>query len=648
MANTDDLQPQYLNMQLRIETFNNRSGGNAFFKAVTHPLAARAAPQLLGRLTQGKVAVYDVDGQADAFAELYDLRELDLAGSYVQEATSVGRSVLGRPARPATEIKDSRADIVFLVGFDTARAAAHIRHLLPSGAAIISLDALRLPDTLITNGKRYLDPINFATNFVFFREASGLSTRLVTANYWAGYGAKDVTLWLLLLDADGRPLAEWRESAPPGIGSIVIDSRAVRRRFDLREFTGQLFVQIVGAAGHDVVKYALDTFGGNAQETAFSCTHDANSWPADLYAGLPAPASGETVTLWLQNSQPCAIPAGAIGLNLMGDAEVHCLEQRLAPYATRALDVASLLPKACWPQQIEIHAGKYMVRPRYEVSSSGRRRIAHVNVERSDLRPDPALPELGDLLGKGYLLPAPILPRDRWRTLALPTPMSTAQTELPIALIAYDASGREAARHAFGRLKRRQSIAVDLDDVLAAAGLDSGYGHIELVYDFGAGGEADGWLHALFRYEDRPSGHAAETSFGAHMFNTLITYRDEPQSYVGRPPGLSTRLFLRLGEAAHDTLCHLIYPASTPWHAESHTDLILFDRTGAEIAREPIAIPCSGSRHWRYHEIFDAKIRARAGAQSYIVIRDLSCRLFGYHGVLGADGAFSLDHMFGF
>ena len=45
-------------------------------------------------------------------------------------------------------------------------------------------------------------------------------------------------------------------------------------------------------------------------------------------------------------------------------------------------------------------------------------------------------------------------------------------------------------------------------------------GHAELVYDFRDGGGADGWLHALFRYEDRQSGHAAESSFGAHIFNT--------------------------------------------------------------------------------------------------------------------------------
>ncbi len=91
---------------------------------------------------------------------------------------------------------------------------------------------------------------------------------------------------------------------------------------------------------------------------------------------------------------------------------------------------------------------------------------------------------------------------------------------------------------------------------------------------------------------DRDSGHAAETSFGAHVFNTILTYRDEPQSYTGRPPGLSTRLFLRLGEDGCDTLCHLIYPASRPWLPTSATDIILYDGEGrgsrAVAPRDPL------------------------------------------------------------
>src|SRR5579862_500766 len=451
---------------LRIETFNNSRGGNAFFKAVTHPLAARAAPQLLDRLRHGKVALYDIDGQADALAELYDFSRLDLAGVYVQDITAIGRSILGKNAQPITAIRDSGAAAVFVVAFEAERAIAHIRHLIPHGAEILSLDALRLPEALVPAGGRYLDPLNFATNFVFFREQQGLSTRLVTANYWAGYGARGVKLWLLLVDEAGKPIAEWEEALPPNIGSIVIDSRAVRERFHLPEFTGQLFLHAIGAVGHDVVKYALDIYGSNASERAFSCTHDANSWPADYYAGLPAPDAGETVTLWIQNSQPCPIPAGAIGLNLMGDDKIARLSRTIAPFATYALDVASLMPDARWPQQIEVNAGKYMVRPRYEVSAKGKRRIAHVNVERNDLKPDPKLAELGNLLGKGYILPAPILPSDRWRSIALPTPMARTQEELPIALVVYDESGKERARHNFGRLQRRQSIAVDTGELL--------------------------------------------------------------------------------------------------------------------------------------------------------------------------------------
>ena len=72
----------------------------------------------------------------------------------------------------------------------------------------------------------------------------------------------DVALWLLLFDE--RRQRRWpngartcrRASAPS-----CIDSRAVRARFELPEFTGQLFVHAIGAAGHDVVKYALDTYG---------------------------------------------------------------------------------------------------------------------------------------------------------------------------------------------------------------------------------------------------------------------------------------------------------------------------------------------------------------------------------------------------
>jgi hypothetical protein len=248
-------------------------------------------------------------------------------------------------------------------------------------------------------------------------------------------------------------------------------------------------------------------------------------------------------------------------------------------------------------------------------------------------------------MGKGYILPAPILPPERWRGTLLPTPMATDQAVLPIAASAYDPQGRRIAHLSLGAVARRDCGALDIDALLGAA--RPAFGHVELSYDFDQGQDVDGWLHAVFRYEDRTSGHAAESSFGAHIFNTVLTYRDEPQSYSSRPPGLSTRLFLRLGAAPFDTLCHLIYPASTPWLPLSSTDLVLNDRDGAEVARRRVEIPCGGSLFWRYGEMFEAEARGRAEG-GYLVVRDLTCRLFGYHGLLGEAGRFSLDHMFGF
>lgn len=637
-------------MPLRIETFSNVSGGNAFFKAVTHPLAAEKAHELIAALkASGPVAIYDPLGMADMVGQAYPLSELPLDGYYVQEVEAQGRVLAGHAAKLVTSLKNSKASSLLIAAFDASRLADQIKHLLKPGVTVHSLDALRLPDAMLSDRARYLSPLNFATNFVFFREAKGHHTRLVTANYWGAYGAKNVRFWCRLYDEGGKRLAEWEEKTGAPNSAILLDSREIRARFNLPEFTGQLFIHATGIAGHDVVKYALDTYGDG--EEALSCTHDANSWPADFYAGLPAPDAGEDVVLWVQNSQPFEIPAGEIKLNIMGRRNAAPLGRPLAPFATCRLSVSELLPQARWPEQVEIEAGKYVVRPRYEVfAKTGRSRIAHVNVERTDLKPDPKLAELGPQMGKGHILPAPLLPLDRFDSFMLPAPMARGITHFPLKATVYDANGEPVAEQRFGNLPRDHASVLDVTRLLAAQrkSLPSGYGHVELTYDFGAGWEADGWMHGLFRYRDRVSGHAAESSFGSHMFNSVLVYKNEPQSYSGRAPGLTTRLFLRVGQKPYDTLCHLIFPASTPWHAKSDTALILTSNAGEEIARAHVAIPCSGSYHWRVSETFEAQALHAAGEGAYVTIRDTTCRLFGYHGLISGEAAFSLDHMFGF
>ncbi|MBP2230284.1 hypothetical protein J2847_003587 [Azospirillum agricola] len=636
-------------MPLRIETFSNVTGGSSFFKAVGHPLAAPKAAILMARLASyGPVAIYDPLGLLSGLAEFYDLSAIPVAGVYVQNVELVGTEIFGHAARAVTELPDSGARTVFVVAFDSQRCEGHIAHLIPKDAGVVSLDAMRVPEDMLNDPAHYLSKFNWATNFAWFRDEAGQHTRIVSANYWPRYGAKGTRLWACLFDGNGRPIAEWTEAMPPSDGTVVIDSRQVRERLGLDDFCGTLFLHVIGAAGHDVVKYALDTYGDD--DTVLSCTHDANAWPAERYAGLPAPREDERVSLWIQNSHPTPIPAGAVGLNLMGSDDIRALDREIAPFATLALDTRELFPDARWPLQFEIQAGKHFVRPRYEVvAENGRRRVAHANVERTDLKPDPRLPRLtGGPIGKGHILPAPLLPMERWRTILLPTPMSTAQTELPVKAVVYDRNGAALAEHRFGNLKRSDSVALDVTGLVAGAAVPDGWGHVELVYDFEAGTVADGWLHALVRYEDVNTGHVAETSFGSHIFNTAMVYRDEPQSYHGRPPGLSTRLFLRLGAAPWDTLCHLVYPASTPWHATSDTSLVLTRRDGVEIARRKVAIPCGGSLYWRSSEMFTEAERTAAGEHGYALIRDTTCRLFGYHGCLHGDSAFSLDHMFGF
>jgi hypothetical protein len=632
-------------MPLNIETFSNAVGGNAFYKAITHPLAAEPARALLAKLkASGPLAIYDPHNLLAAFDALFPLERTEIAGLFVQDVSHIGRQFRGHHAQPVTELSQSRAGTVLIAAFDAAVATAHLRTLV-NGASMLSFDAMRLPDDMLSDRGRYLSNLNFATNFAFFRDAEGLHTNLVTINYWSGYGGKGGYIWFTLFDDAGRAIAEWKEILPSANASIVVDSKEVRARFDLPPFTGQLFMHVVGAAGHEIVKYALDTYGDSPD--VLSCTHDANSWPADLYAGLPAPDEDEDVVLWVQNSHPHAIPGGEIGFNLMGDDRIAHLHEPIGAFATKTLSVSQLLPAARWPQQVEIRAGKHFVRPRYEVlHKNGRRRIAHPNVERNDLRLDPELPKLGAVLGKGFILPAPVLPVERFRSQVLPTPMSTAQQHLPVKLLIYDAAGRKAAEHSFGNLSRNDSVALAANEILNGR-IDGGYGHMELVYDFDAGQEADGWLHALFRYEDRETGHAAETSFGAHMFNMLATYKGEPQSYKGPPPGLSTRLFLRVAAAPLDTMCHLIYPASRPWHETSDTAITLMSSQGQEVARRNFRIPCGGSVLWRVNETFTEAERGQAGAHAYVVVRDTTCRLFGYHGLIGSR-AFSLDHMFGF
>ena len=617
-------------MVLKIKTFANQKPCT-FFKALGHPMIAESLENFK---KDPLPAIYDPEGHLEDFLAMTNLSAP--SHIYVQaiEALKPKTSLI-------SQIQQDKLQKLLILSFDPEKHLTQIKHLLPPSCEVTSLKKLRLPDAMLTDPKDYLSDLNFATNFAFFREDGGWHTRIKTANYWPKYGSQELKLWALLFDEKGNSIARWEEALSPNVHSIVIDSRDVKKRFNLPDFTGQLFIHITGTKGHSIVKYALDTFHDDGM---LSATHDANAWPPEYFAGLPAPRENEKVLLWLQNSHPIPVAAKGISLNLMGDSHSVTLDPDIPPFGTYALDVATLFPDTRWPHQIEIHAGHYFVRPRYEViNEKGYRCMAHVNVERNDLKPDSKLKEVRNFLGKGFILPAPIFSTDDYITTLLPTPMSRELRFMPLKALVYDKDGQLEGDYAFGNLPRNHQKALVVND-LAQLGQD--YGHVELIYDFEAGDEADSWLHALFRYEHKTLPGQAETSFGSHIFNTAITYKNEPQSYKGQPPGLTTGLFLRVDDDI-ETFCHLIYPASTPWHKTSETMLILHTKDGHPIAKTSLKIPQSGSRLWVYQDTFSVSDREKARG-GYVTIQDKTCRLFGYHGLRHKNGNFSLDHMFGF
>jgi hypothetical protein len=187
--NTLELRDSFAghSVMLDIETFDNLRGGNLAYKALAHPVAAARLRQLADSLNDaGRVGIYDPAGIAGLLLALSP--NIDVEGVYVHDTLTVGSMRGGHHARPLTELAEAKVAIVLIAAFDAGRLAARIAPFVPAGVAVLTLDEARLPANLITNPERYLDAVNFATNFAFFRDDNRLGTRLTTMNYWTGYG----------------------------------------------------------------------------------------------------------------------------------------------------------------------------------------------------------------------------------------------------------------------------------------------------------------------------------------------------------------------------------------------------------------------------------------------------------------------------
>ena len=648
----------------QLETYNssaswrpgNNFGGNAVFKALTHPLVAAKAAALQQKLQGKRVAVYDPDGHYGQFAALFPLKESRIEGYYVQNVAHRGRlSVEGLPARLITDLDASCYDVILLASFAAERVAQQaVAYVGTTPTA--SLGELHLDAAFLTNTKNYLDPLNFVVNNILWEHRADAYSVLSATHYWAEYGAKNTRLWLCLVKADGTVLAQgWYPLTAAAGAAWRLDSRDVAAHFGLKDdFFGTLFIHVVGTAGHDLIKYGLDFFDANPRR--LTATHDANPWPAHSYAGIPAPDKNQHVIVHLQSALPVATPGGTIGLYVHGAPEkpekpekIVWIDQELPAFGLINISVGEVFPGVAWPQQLEVIAHKALVRPRYTVENGSQRWIGHGNVVRADLQPDAELATLEPVFGKGFILPLPILPAEQYATDILPTPMTTVQNALPLKALVFDAEGKQLLEEPLGLQKRGKIGLVSVDALLKKHNVTlKGHGTMQMIYDFSHGVAVDGWLHAIARATRRDNGHVAETSFGAHIFNSAAVYKNEPQSYTSAAPGLTTRLFLRL-VPGYNGFCCLIYPVSKAWHAHSDTVFVLRGSDGAAVAEARRAIPANGSVLVTPADLFSAADLAKAGDFAHISIRDKTCRLFGYAGLRDdTNGGFNLDHMFGF
>src|SRR3569832_183827 len=167
-------------MSLNIATFSNVTGGNALFKALTHPKIADNARSLLAALrAAGPVAVYDPLGHGEAFADLYGVTGVNIGSVFVLRVEDVGRTSFGRETQPVTALASCKARTLFVAAFDAERAVQQIRHLLPQAMLVLCLDHMRLPDKMLTNTRRYLVLFFFAFFFVFLCVRVGLLLRFL-------------------------------------------------------------------------------------------------------------------------------------------------------------------------------------------------------------------------------------------------------------------------------------------------------------------------------------------------------------------------------------------------------------------------------------------------------------------------------------
>ena len=286
-------------MALRIETFNNLTGGNAFFKAVGHPLARAKIEALVARLAaRGPCALYDSARVRARLRRPSSAHRIALDGVFVQKLEDVGNKPLGHVAAAGDRLgRRERQDASSSSRSTPARLVDHVRHLRARGHRDRDPRRGQARRGHAHQPEALSRPAQFRDQFRVLprqgRAPHAPGHRQLLGRLWRAAAS---TLWLTLFDGAGAIVAEWREARPRrASASIAIDSRVVRANASASaRFTGQLFIHAIGAAGPRR-RQIRARYLRRRRRRCLSCTHDANSWPADRLcrpAGAARRASG--------------------------------------------------------------------------------------------------------------------------------------------------------------------------------------------------------------------------------------------------------------------------------------------------------------------------------------------------------------------
>ena len=169
---------------LDIITFDAKGGGNILYKALAHPVASEALRELEAVLAQDTpLAVYDPLNGLQTLCALYPgLRPS--GGVYTHDSEQVGQADgLGGSKRALVDMAQDGPRVILVLSFEHEKMRQRLGRLLNHDHKVFSLEPAKIPQSLLSNKRSYLDNRTSRRTSLFFVTtlcSAHVSSRLTT------------------------------------------------------------------------------------------------------------------------------------------------------------------------------------------------------------------------------------------------------------------------------------------------------------------------------------------------------------------------------------------------------------------------------------------------------------------------------------